>query len=148
MTLRCKEFGMSLYYRYPWAGCIEVFHRYNLFQACNIQYHYNSDRVDTSSCEERYSLYFFILFCNKCWPQNFLWISTYRKTTNISRTLLGNQIVDHWHVVGASPVGAAPTATSLSTQHLTPTYCTKTTAWRSEKHLIFGIWCVLFKIFI
>ena len=32
----------------------------------------------------------------------------YRKTSNISRTLVGNTIVDHSHVVGASPVGAAP----------------------------------------
>ena len=36
----------------------------------------------------------------------------YRKTSNIRRTLVGNKIVDHSDVVGASPVGAAPT-TSL-----------------------------------
>ena len=39
----------------------------------------------------------------------------YRKTSNISRTLVGNQIVDHSDVVGASPVGAAPTTSSFST---------------------------------
>ena len=39
----------------------------------------------------------------------------YRKTSNISRTLAGNKIVDHSDVVGASPVGAAPTASSFST---------------------------------
>ena len=33
----------------------------------------------------------------------------YHKTSNISRTLVGNKIVDHSDVVGASPVGAAPT---------------------------------------
>ena len=32
----------------------------------------------------------------------------YRKTSNIRRTLVGNKIVDHSDVVGASPVGAAP----------------------------------------
>ena len=37
----------------------------------------------------------------------------YRKTSNISRTL-DNKIVDHSDVVGASPVGAAPTTSSLS----------------------------------
>ena len=37
----------------------------------------------------------------------------YRQTSEISRTLAGNEIVDH--VVGASPVGAAPTASSFST---------------------------------
>ena len=39
----------------------------------------------------------------------------YRKTSNVSRTLGGNKIVDNSDVVGASPVGAAPTTSSLST---------------------------------
>ena len=39
----------------------------------------------------------------------------YRETSNISRTLLGNKIFDHSDVVGASPVGAAPTTSSSST---------------------------------
>ena len=37
------------------------------------------------------------------------------KTSNISRTLVGNKIVDNSDVVGASPVGAAPTTSSFST---------------------------------
>ena len=41
--------------------------------------------------------------------------SEYRQTSNISRTLVGNEIVDHSDVVGASPVGAAPTTSSFST---------------------------------
>ena len=40
---------------------------------------------------------------------------TYRQVSIISRTLEGNKIVDHSDVVGASPVGAAPTASSFST---------------------------------
>ena len=40
---------------------------------------------------------------------------SYRKTSNISRTLVGNKIVDNSHVIGASPVGAAPTTSSFST---------------------------------
>ena len=40
---------------------------------------------------------------------------TYRKTSNISRTLVGNKFVHNSYVVGASPVGAAPTTSSLST---------------------------------
>ena len=43
--------------------------------------------------------------------QNF---ESYRKTGNIRRTLVGNYIVDHSDVVGASPVGAAPTTSSFS----------------------------------
>ena len=39
----------------------------------------------------------------------------YRKTSNMSRTLVGNKIVDNSDVVGASPVGAAPTTSSFST---------------------------------
>ena len=39
----------------------------------------------------------------------------YRKTSNIRRTLVCSKIVDHWDVVGASPVGAAPTTSSFST---------------------------------
>ena len=35
--------------------------------------------------------------------------------SHISRTLVGNEIVDHSDVVGASPVGAAPTTSSFST---------------------------------
>ena len=40
---------------------------------------------------------------------------TYRQVSNISRTLVGTEIVDHSDVVGASPVGAAPTTSSFST---------------------------------
>ena len=39
----------------------------------------------------------------------------YRKTSNIRHTLVGNKIVDHSDVVGALPVGAAPTTSSFST---------------------------------
>ena len=38
-----------------------------------------------------------------------------RKTFNIRRTLVGNKIVDHSDVIGASPDGAAPTTSSFST---------------------------------
>ena len=39
----------------------------------------------------------------------------YRQTSDISRTWVGNNIVDHSDVVGASPVGVAPTTSSFST---------------------------------
>ena len=42
-------------------------------------------------------------------------LNKYRKTSNIRRTLVGNKIVDHPDVVGASPVGAAPITSSFST---------------------------------
>ena len=39
-------------------------------------------------------------------------------TYNIWHTLTGNKIVDHSDVVGASPVGAAPTISSLSSEQV------------------------------
>ena len=44
-----------------------------------------------------------------------LFKTTYSQVSNIRRTLTGNKIVDHSHVVGALPVGAAPTTASFST---------------------------------
>ena len=63
----------------------------------------------------------------------------YHQTSNISGNLRGNEIVDHSDVFGASPVGAAPTTSSLSTKHLDSMAWAKTTARRGEKHLSFGI---------
>ena len=47
----------------------------------------------------------------RSWPGMIL---TYRKTSSLSRTLVGDKIVDNSDVVGASPVGAAPTTSSFS----------------------------------
>ena len=44
-----------------------------------------------------------------------LYMFDYRLLSKIRRTLVGNQIVDYSDVVGASPVGAAPTTSSFST---------------------------------
>ena len=50
------------------------------------------------------------------WQDNWVIIyMKYRQFSNIRRTLVGNKIVDNSDVVGASPVGAAPTTSSLST---------------------------------
>ena len=38
-----------------------------------------------------------------------------RQDSKISHTVVGNEIVDHSDVVGASPVVAAPTTSSFST---------------------------------
>ena len=54
---------------------------------------------------------------------NSLWIITndagfiflkYHQIVNIRRTSVGNKIVAHSDVIGATPVGAAPTASSFS----------------------------------
>ena len=53
------------------------------------------------------------------WPFIDLNHCNYRKTSNISHTLVGisrlSKIVDNSDVVAASPVGAAPTTSSFST---------------------------------
>ena len=68
----------------------------------------------------------------------------YRKTSSISRTLVGNKIVDNSDVVGAAPVGAAPTTSSFSTEHMASMDRAKTTATGDQKYLSFVIWCNLY----
>ena len=68
----------------------------------------------------------------------------YRKISNVRRILVGNKIVDHSDVVGASPVGAARTTSSFSISQLALIYCAKATARRDEKRIHFRIWCVLY----
>ena len=68
----------------------------------------------------------------------------YRKVSNISRNLVGNEIIDHSDVVGASPVGAAPTTSSFSTKHLVSMDWAKTTTRRDEQYLCLGIQCVVY----
>ena len=67
-----------------------------------------TDNVDNSM-----SVYLMKYMENRC--NHNIWIKTYRQVSNIRRTLVGNKIVDHLDVVGASPVGAAPTTSSFST---------------------------------
>ena len=55
------------------------------------------------------------LWCTINAPVALSGMNTYRKTSNISRTFVGNIIVDNSYVVGSSPVGAAPTTSSFST---------------------------------
>ena len=49
---------------------------------------------------------------NSCIPNGSV---SYRQTSDISHTLVGNKTVDHSYVVEASPIGAAPTTSSFST---------------------------------
>ena len=53
----------------------------------------------------------------------------YRKVSNIRRTLVGNKIVDHSVVVGALPVGAAPTTSSFWHKHMASMDWTKRRRW-------------------
>ena len=61
-------------------------------------------------------------------------------TSNIRRTLAGNKIVDHSDVVGASPVGAAPTTSSLSTYNTWLQYNGQMQLQDETKTFMFGDW--------
>ena len=63
------------------------------------------------SCYKGFLLYIYFSMSGS----GYFTIYPYRKTSYISRTLVGNKIVDNSDVVGASPVGAAPTTSSFST---------------------------------
>ena len=51
------------------------------------------------------------------WPPGDMGVilDMYRQTSNTSRTLIGNKLVDHSDVDETSPVGAGPTISSFST---------------------------------
>ena len=63
----------------------------------------------------------------------------YCQISNLSCTLVGNKFIVHSDVVGASPVGALPAASTFSTYHVASVDWAKTTARRDEKQLSFGI---------
>ena len=54
---------------------------------------------------------------SECWfeKSSIDFFHDYRQVPNIGRTLISNKIVDHSDVIGASPVGTAPTTSSFST---------------------------------
>ena len=69
---------------------------------------------------EIWTLPIVIIFFRGCVPEMFVTSYAvthciYRQVSNKRRTFVGNKIVDHSDVVGASPVGAAPTTSSFST---------------------------------
>ena len=83
-----------------------------------------------------------------------MWVDLGRKNNNktpqtcdIRGTLVGNKIVYHSDVVGALPVGAAPTTSAFLTYHLASIDCVKTTARQDKNHLSFGVWCDLYQRF-
>ena len=53
--------------------------------------------------------------CKSLASSHYLYHADYRKTSNTRCTLLGDNIVDHSDVVGAWPVGPAPTTSSWCT---------------------------------
>ena len=94
-----------------------------------------------NTVKPRYNTFF--ITHNNMWCDNDK-CKIYRQISNIRRTLRGNTLVDHSDVVGASPVGAAPTTSSWSTWHLASIDWAKTTATWDENHFSFGIRCALY----
>ena len=76
---------------------------------------YASRGLNELNIVQGYFIQLFWTIIYTCWLYHVCWIVYYDKVSNIRRTLVGNKIVDHSDVFGASPVGAAPT--SFSTWH-------------------------------
>ena len=64
-------------------------------------------------------------------------VSSYRNTSNIRRAFVGNKIVDHSDVFGASPVSAAPPTSSFSTSHMASIYIVLHKDNRKTRHETF-----------
>ena len=80
-----------------------------------------------------------------CVMTGHVFITSYQcQPSNISCTLVGNKLVDHSDVVGASPVSAAPTTSACSILHLASMDWAETTARQDEKQLSSGIWCTVY----
>ena len=78
----------------------------------------NSMNTNENICGSGRRMQLFILMSGKCYLNNYNRGNDkyfdYRQVSIIRRALVGNKIGDHSDVVGASPVGAAPTASSFS----------------------------------
>ena len=70
-----------------------------------------------SRCDEKEPFPALVTYSDDWADTLFSWADNFSRLTisNVRRTLIGNKIVDHSDVVGASPVGAAPTTSSFST---------------------------------
>ena len=77
---------------------------------CHLYWHYRHIWINLTLSVYHKWLYF-VCATSVCYWQ----IDITRLVSNIRRTLVGNKIVDHSYVVGASPIGAAPTTSSFST---------------------------------
>ena len=75
-----------------------------------------------------------------------LHIWKYHQTSNISHTLEVNTIVYHSDVAEVSPVGAAPTTSSFSTQHMASMNWEKTTARSDEKIQVLGFGVLILEV--
>ena len=95
-------------YRPPWINRNKSQHMTMYHQTSDIK-HTKSQNLNVSRLVLQLSL------PNQFKPGVKLGMKMYCKTSNIRRTLVGNKIVHHSDVVGASPVGAAPTTSSFST---------------------------------
>ena len=146
-----------LTHRGRWRICMCIYMRACVqFMACCMMPHLPPEISETASslvigsllhkrltvgCGYSSVSYFPYFWLNHRWSWG---IDDYRKTSNISRTLVGNKIVDHSDAVGASAVGAAPTTSSFSTEHLASRDSAKTAARQYETLLSVDIWCDLY----
>ena len=75
--------------------------------SCTLRFHVWMAGFTINHCILCYK--FTVISTSKWWQICKILLCNYCQTSNISHTLVGNKIVDHSDVVGASPVSAAPT---------------------------------------
>ena len=75
-----------------------------------------------------------------------VWRNSYWQTSNIRRTLVGNNIVDQSNLIGASPVGAAPTKSSFSTEHQLQWIGQRQLRDRMKKFKFWDLLCLILEV--
>ena len=96
----------SQHWSWQWLGAV----RQQAITWTNVDQDLCGHMVSLGHDELNITEHMFMLWSHKTYYTSFY----YCKTCNISHTLLGNEIVDHSDVVGASPAGTAPTTSSFS----------------------------------
>ena len=108
-------FMLSIYVKYMWMELLNmcVNHTYMQLSVAHVAYHIKS-RMNNVFLATIIQPYLVVLkLFQDIW--HMIWYFIYLQASNIRRTWESNKIVDHSDVVGASPVGDAPTTSSLST---------------------------------
>ena len=88
-----------------------MFHALTTFVEISLSRHLDQEIVNIFL---RRFLRFSAFYCANTSANGDTLFDMYSQTFNISHTLAGNKLVGHSNVVGASPVGAAPTTSSFS----------------------------------
>ena len=97
----------------PPCNVIELGQDWMRYACCLIAPSYYPNKFDLALAKSRGDIHLIAML--QIWMTKMSLKTTFSQTSNINCTLVGNKLVDHSDVVGASPVGAAPTTSSFMT---------------------------------